>query len=351
MKGLSNNKKGNLTDFMRYIRGEMTNREENKFQRYLQGDPFAEEAEEGFSEFSHTDIEKDLKILDSRLKNHISKRRRIVWYRIAASVAVLMIIGSVWMISTRNKPVRELRDMSQIEKKSGEFEAEKKKEDVRAETSEEAATNIDNKSQSVEVEDALTASDAVLSENNTITDVQLTAGEPEPANSEPIPEYKDEPVTAEIAERPPQPDEIQARYAVAEENNDAVQGIAYIDAPDSSAKSLIPAAAAGVAEKSMNAQSRITAPAPVDGETNFQQYIRDNIRIPDSIPQGQEAEVSLEFIVRIDGTLDSIMVITSPGPEFSEEAIRLIKDGPAWKPAEENGIAVDNKTRLNIDFK
>ena len=45
MKTKMKNNKSIVSEFIRYIRGEMTKREENAFQRELQKDPFAVEAE------------------------------------------------------------------------------------------------------------------------------------------------------------------------------------------------------------------------------------------------------------------------------------------------------------------
>jgi protein TonB len=61
--------------------------------------------------------------------------------------------------------------------------------------------------------------------------------------------------------------------------------------------------------------------------------------------------VILNFLVRADGTIDSIMIIKSPGKKFSDEAVRLLKTGPAWKPAEEDGKPVEDEVRLRLVFK
>jgi len=59
----------------------------------------------------------------------------------------------------------------------------------------------------------------------------------------------------------------------------------------------------------------------------------------------------VNFKVDAEGKIDSIKIIRSPGKNFSDEAIRLIKEGPAWKPAEENGKRIDDGIKIKIVFK
>ncbi len=75
-------------------------------------------------------------------------------------------------------------------------------------------------------------------------------------------------------------------------------------------------------------------PQPHGGKSVFDKYIRDNMVWPDTVISGQKAVVVLNFVVHADGRMDSIKVIKSPGRLFSDEAIRLLKAGPAWNPAE-----------------
>ena len=108
MKEEDRNKKKALSDFERYVRGEMTKKEENAFQRKLQRDPLTDEATEGFSEISPDESAEDIDHLRKRLKNRIRGNRRVFYYSAAASIAVLMIISSVFLIVQRSKPSQQL---------------------------------------------------------------------------------------------------------------------------------------------------------------------------------------------------------------------------------------------------
>jgi outer membrane biosynthesis protein TonB len=67
---------------------------------------------------------------------------------------------------------------------------------------------------------------------------------------------------------------------------------------------------------------------PAAGKADFDRYINENIRRPDTTASGQSVLVVLNFVVNAAGKIDSIRVIRSPGKIFSDEAIRLIKEGP-----------------------
>jgi hypothetical protein len=99
-----------------------------------------------------------------------------------------------------------------------------------------------------------------------------------------------------------------------------------------------------------NNQNMYMSPEPVAGSSEFKKYIDENIIRPPDKPQGEDAVAIVSFVVRTTGILDSIKVISSPGDEFAKEAIRLIREGPAWKPAVNNGHPIDDVVRLRIVF-
>ena len=94
-----------------------------------------------------------------------------------------------------------------------------------------------------------------------------------------------------------------------------------------------------------------TPPLPVNGRIHFDKYMQDNIRRPDTTTAGQSVVVVLNFLVTTDGKIDSIIVVRSPGKIFSDEAIRMIKEGPEWKPAVKNGKTINDEVRIRIIFE
>jgi len=104
MAGKDKKIKTDLSGFLHYRGKEMQGKERNAFEKELQKDPFAAEAAEGFKEMDPEVIKNDLQTLAERLSLRTRIRQRIIYYRIAASVAVLMIISSVFIIIQLNKP-------------------------------------------------------------------------------------------------------------------------------------------------------------------------------------------------------------------------------------------------------
>jgi|WetSurMetagenome_2_1015567.scaffolds.fasta_scaffold120393_1 TonB family protein len=107
MKEEDKNRKTDLSDLLRYHGTEMTGKERNAFERKLQKDPFAEEAAEGFSVISSDETLKDIERLKRKLKSRVSRQQRVMYFRIAASVAVLMLISSIFFLSNRSKNADE----------------------------------------------------------------------------------------------------------------------------------------------------------------------------------------------------------------------------------------------------
>lgn len=91
-------------------------------------------------------------------------------------------------------------------------------------------------------------------------------------------------------------------------------------------------------------------PAPVVGYRAFHEYIAENIRLP---YYGQDTilktvEVSLPVSHR--GKKGAPGIVSSPGEWYSEEAKRLLIEGPEWQPAQRSGKAVIDTLRIRIRF-
>jgi len=325
MKRKSNNK-GSLPDFIRYIRGEMTKREENVFQRQLQKDPFAEEAAEGLSEILPEEAVSDLDKLGSKLKTRIHSRQRFIYYRIAASVAVLMIVSSVFIIVNKNKTGEEP------------LETTLKKVTLEIPESKGIEATEEIKSTNIIAEPEPKAEEPV----ELIEPVKSVAADIAPEIPIEIAEEKQETVIPEKSENLIQTGAKEAERLVSEDRH--IQPTVAL--PGKAA----PAAVGGAMKKSEYKEINYSPPEPSDGMERFDLYVEENIRKPLTLPDGQRAVVELNLLVESTGAIDSIQVTSSPGIEFSEEAIRLIREGPEWKPAIENGRAINNEVEIKIVF-
>ncbi len=85
-----------------------------------------------------------------------------------------------------------------------------------------------------------------------------------------------------------------------------------------------------------------SSPMPEKGYEKFYKYILNNKTIDSGIT------VELEFVVNLDGSLSDIEVINTPSATYSEEAMRLLKEGPKWIPAKVGGKLDIQEVNLKI---
>ena len=76
-----------------------------------------------------------------------------------------------------------------------------------------------------------------------------------------------------------------------------------------------------------------------------------NIRFPAGDTLSKREVVVLTFNVKSDGSLSGIHTLRSPGEAFTEEAVRLLEEGPLWNPAQGENGATDDEVRMRIVFK
>jgi len=61
--------------------------------------------------------------------------------------------------------------------------------------------------------------------------------------------------------------------------------------------------------------------------------------------------VTVSFLVSKDGSISEVQSLNDPGYGCAAEAVRVIKKGPAWKPAIQNGRNVIYRQKQNITFQ
>ncbi|MEO8770583.1 MAG: TonB family protein [Ferruginibacter sp.] len=89
------------------------------------------------------------------------------------------------------------------------------------------------------------------------------------------------------------------------------------------------------------------------GDDGWRKYLGANIDADTPIrhkaKRGQYPVV-IKFIVNKDGVISDVKAETSFGHGMEEEAIRVIKKGPKWLPAMQNGKKVNAYRRQPITF-
>ncbi len=71
-----------------------------------------------------------------------------------------------------------------------------------------------------------------------------------------------------------------------------------------------------------------------------------------AIKEGIEGQVICQFTVKTDGSIDNIIVVSSAHKLLDQEAIRIIKNMPKWKPGKNyKGEVKDCKYTIPVTFK
>jgi hypothetical protein len=88
------------------------------------------------------------------------------------------------------------------------------------------------------------------------------------------------------------------------------------------------------------------------GPDAYLKFLSKSIKYPEVMRDRQiEDDVNVQFIVEIDGSLSHIRALNSPGYGTAEEAVRVMKLSPKWRPAYKNGRAVRILYKAPVVFR
>ena len=86
------------------------------------------------------------------------------------------------------------------------------------------------------------------------------------------------------------------------------------------------------------------------GQAALMKYIEENMRCPD--PESDASgRVIVQFVIGKDGTVKDPKVVRGITPALDEEALRLVRNMPKWKPGKQMGEAVEVRYTLPVTFK
>lgn len=398
-------------DFFRYHRGELTGAERNSLEKEFQKDPFADEAAEGYSQLSQQEALKDLAELQKRIKRKTEVRSQFIVYRIAASIAILIAVSSIFMLINKGRQTKQLAENSIHTNKPDTIEIQPVAEPGFTEKKSKIhITKVEKKSDKTDTgvsgtnqgKSSIIIPEPVMTKDqrrDTISTIKIT-----PSETQFEAARLSAPARAMSTDRSLALYSIKGKVISSEDNLPVpgasilikgtktavitdIKGDFSISIPDSAGKTLV-ANYIGMNSKEFNIKPDTTVEVKLDpsltalnevvvvgygvrnnaqdeneteiahthaqpatGKSKFDKYVQENLNRPDSITTGQRAVVVLTFLVKTDGSIDSIRIVRSPGKPFSDEAIRVLKSGPQWKPAQENGTAVEDEVRIRIVFR
>ncbi len=101
-----------------------------------------------------------------------------------------------------------------------------------------------------------------------------------------------------------------------------------------------------------NAPEGFQPPEYVGGMDAFYKYLTDNLRYPEQAKADNiQGRVLIRFVVMNDGSIVNVEVARGIGGGCDEEAVRVVKAMPKWKPAVSDGKPVNVQYALPITFK
>lgn len=91
--------------------------------------------------------------------------------------------------------------------------------------------------------------------------------------------------------------------------------------------------------------------APEGGRDAYTKYLTQKLVYPEQALKNQvEGRVTIQFTVDDDGHLRNFRILNPLGYGCDDEAIRLIREGPAWAPSKKNDKPVAEEVTVGLKF-
>lgn len=86
------------------------------------------------------------------------------------------------------------------------------------------------------------------------------------------------------------------------------------------------------------------------GQEAWLNFLKKNLSSPEDLQEGEKKTVQVRFVVDKDGTVTGFQIVQSAGRSFDNEVIRVLKKMPRWRPAIQNGLAVERSYTQPVTF-
>ena len=95
-----------------------------------------------------------------------------------------------------------------------------------------------------------------------------------------------------------------------------------------------------------------TQPEFPGGMAELMKYLQKNIRYPKICKEQRvQGRVIVQFVVNADSTITDVNVVKPVNPYLDQEALRVVKAMPKWKPGEQRGEPVRVRFTLPVTFR
>ena len=181
-------------------------------------------------------------------------------------------------------------------------------------------------------------------------DIQLEEAAPPPPPPPPPPTEQQTVVkyVAPVVVDTVKPEE-QSKLRIAEEavetvvDKEVVEVVEVVEAPKEEVEYEAPAEVFVAVEE---------MPSFPGGDAELFKFIYENVKYPDiAMENNIQGKVIVRFCVTYKGTVDQVSVLRGVDPTLDEEAIRVIKMLPKWKPGKQGGKPVNVWYTVPISFQ
>lgn len=90
------------------------------------------------------------------------------------------------------------------------------------------------------------------------------------------------------------------------------------------------------------------------GDGALMRYMQENLRYPEEMDEaGIQGKVFIRFTIGTDGKVSEASVLrgVEGGAPLEQEALRVVRAMPAWKPAKVNGVSIPTEHTLPVTFQ
>lgn len=325
-----------IEDIRRYLNDEMAAGERNAFERKMESDPFLAAAVEGYTNIDDEEGAEDLSALQERIRSRAAGKSTFL-YRVAAAVVIILVASTVLLVKNFRPSGRQIAENSELT-------GDQSYEQPVAESHEQPADEF-SESKSAGTPDTTPARVGLKETELEKPNAQIDSGK------KIVIEHEIEPVVHEADKIEDAVELTEMEVADKQLKSKGIQ----VEAPAGAitAEQETSKKAAGVDEVVARQVAFIEMSRdarPLIGLEEFRKYIAGEQVYPSAYTQMGRVSVKIELIIRSDGRKGEIRVLESPAKAFADEATRLIREGPEWLPALEDGKAVRDTVKLELIF-
>jgi len=92
-------------------------------------------------------------------------------------------------------------------------------------------------------------------------------------------------------------------------------------------------------------------PEPIGGFEAMYAFLQSNLRYPEVARNANiSGQVFIEFVVEKDGSISNVRVLVGVHPELDQEAVRVVRMLPKWRPGKQMGKPVRTFYQIPIRF-